>query len=209
MHYRRWKDHGDPLIVWPNKAKRCSVEGCNEKSDAKGFCPVHYMRFKRHGDPLATSNTPYGLPLAFLEEAITRETDDCIEWPFSRNGLGYGTVIIDGKTMTAPRAVLERAKGPPPHPKSQAAHLPEVCHNPACINLRHLRWASPQENAADRNLDGTANTGERAGPSRLTTEQVLRIRADPRRQALIAKDYDVSQGTVSGIKSRRTWRHLP
>jgi len=32
--------------------KICSVEGCNGKHDAKGFCKKHYARFRRYGNPL-------------------------------------------------------------------------------------------------------------------------------------------------------------
>lgn len=33
--------------------KVCSIDGCERKHDAKGFCHVHYNRWKRRGDPLA------------------------------------------------------------------------------------------------------------------------------------------------------------
>lgn len=33
-------------------ARNCSIEGCNNKHDSKGFCKLHYLRWKRHGGPL-------------------------------------------------------------------------------------------------------------------------------------------------------------
>lgn len=45
--------------------------------------------------------------------------------------------------------------------------------------------------------------------SNLTEEQVYAIRADARTVDEIAADNDVSKGTVSAIKDRKTWRHLP
>lgn len=33
--------------------RKCSVEGCERKHNAKGFCSLHYSRWKDHGDPLA------------------------------------------------------------------------------------------------------------------------------------------------------------
>lgn len=30
----------------------CSVEGCPDPADARGWCKSHYNRWKRHGDPL-------------------------------------------------------------------------------------------------------------------------------------------------------------
>jgi len=32
--------------------RKCSVDGCLEKHEAKGYCHSHYKRFMRHGDPL-------------------------------------------------------------------------------------------------------------------------------------------------------------
>jgi G:T-mismatch repair DNA endonuclease (very short patch repair protein) len=30
----------------------CSIDGCNRKHEAKGFCKNHYVRLKKHGDPM-------------------------------------------------------------------------------------------------------------------------------------------------------------
>lgn len=35
-----------------NKDLDCTIEDCNKKQWAKGYCGTHYRRFKRHGDPL-------------------------------------------------------------------------------------------------------------------------------------------------------------
>lgn len=32
--------------------RNCSIKGCNNKYNARGFCGLHYVRWKRHGDPL-------------------------------------------------------------------------------------------------------------------------------------------------------------
>lgn len=32
--------------------RKCSIEGCNNKHDAKGYCSAHYNRKKKYGDPL-------------------------------------------------------------------------------------------------------------------------------------------------------------
>lgn len=34
--------------------RRCSVDGCESKHRARGFCFGHYKRFRRYGDPLGT-----------------------------------------------------------------------------------------------------------------------------------------------------------
>ncbi len=43
---------------------------------------------------------------------------------------------------------------------------------------------------------------------RLADAGVLKIRADKRAHALIAKDFGVDRSTVSQIKRRASWRHI-
>lgn len=52
MHYRRWKKSGDAggAASYRN-AKNCSVDGCDAKHLAKGYCKVHYQRWITSGDP--------------------------------------------------------------------------------------------------------------------------------------------------------------
>ena len=42
------------------KGQRCSVIGCDEKHNAKGYCTMHYARWKEHGNPLIVQKTPAG-----------------------------------------------------------------------------------------------------------------------------------------------------
>ena len=47
------------------------------------------------------------------------------------------------------------------------------------------------------------------GGAKLTREQVLEIRADDRPMAELAVAYDVTYGTIGGIKAKRVWMDLP
>jgi hypothetical protein len=56
-HYTRWQRKGDPEAPtrfrspdW--KGKFCLVEGCFDRVQAGGYCPVHYRRARLYGDPL-------------------------------------------------------------------------------------------------------------------------------------------------------------
>ena len=36
----------------------CSVDGCDRRYRARGFCNLHYLRWRRHGDPLTVRTRP-------------------------------------------------------------------------------------------------------------------------------------------------------
>lgn len=46
MCYRHYKNSDSSLIK-----PRCSIENCNRKHEAKGYCRIHYKRMRRTGDP--------------------------------------------------------------------------------------------------------------------------------------------------------------
>lgn len=109
---------------------------------------------KRFVDPrdlyrVRRRNAPKGAPMAFLEGALATETDACIVFPFGRNADGYARLANDeyGHVIAC-----ERTHGPRPTPVHVVAHS---CGNPPCVNKRHLRWATPAENADDSARHGT------------------------------------------------------
>jgi len=59
---------------------------------------------------------------------------------------------------------------------------------------------------ADRDAKGRQAKGEGHGNAKLTTEQVVAIRADGRVHSVIAGDYGVSRSNVSLIKRGQAWR---
>lgn len=187
----------------------CSIDECSNPAQYKRarLCNKHYLRLRRHGDPTA-GGTELGAPAALMKAAIDSATDECIEWPYAKTSAGYGQIRHHGRAQIVTRLVLTATIGPPPEPNSHAAHAPGVCHNPGCINPRHLRWASAWENAQDRCADGTVLAGENHPGSKLTTAQVLEILIDQRPLAAIAADHKIGVMQVSRIKNRKTWNRL-
>lgn len=185
----------------------CRVRDCGGNVYCKGYCERHYRRFSKYGDPLE-GKTPKGTHLEFLRSIP--ETDNCVEWPFGIQDTGYGRLRFQGKMINAHRAALIIHCGPPPTPELHAAHQPAVCHNRACVNPRHLRWASPAENMADKTIDGTTffPRGERQGAAKLRSRDVLAIRQSDKTQNELAAIYGVSKQQISRIIRRERWQHV-
>lgn len=118
---------------------------------------------------------------------------------------GYRRVELSGRKFSVHRLILTVFVGPCPD-----GH--EACHlngDRLDNRIENLRWGTGADNWADRRVHGTASIGERHHASRLTEEQVIAIRADQRSRREIADEFGIKPGTVTDIRLRRTWKHLP
>jgi len=188
----------------------CSVPECGKPHLAKGFCNAHYRRLKRHGDALA-GNTPRGEPQKFYAEVVlVYEGDECLIWPYSRVGHGYGLMTRDGDQQYTHRLLCEDVYGPPPTPRHDAAHSCGKGHD-GCVTKGHLLWKTRAANMADKLDHGTHHRGERHGQSKLTEKQVREIKSlkGVETKTALAKKFGVSWSAVSNIHSGRNWGWLP
>lgn len=151
--------------------------------------------------------TPSGAVSAFIDLAVAHSGPDCLPWPFNRNQRGYGLVNYtkpNGRrsSTTAGRLVLERTAGPAPGTGHHAAHQPKICHNPACVNPAHLRWATAAENNADQLADGTWPHG------RLTPADVRSLRSGAETAAAVARRVGISGTAAQLARSGKTYAHV-
>ena len=51
--------------------------------------------------------------------------------------------------------------------------------------------------------------GETHPEAKMTAEQVIAIRADPRSAGLVAEAYGMSRSGIKDIRTRKTWKHIP
>lgn len=145
----------------------------------------------------------------FLDKTIGYMGDDCVIWPFSRNNKGYGEIRVNHKKYYAHRFICEIVHGEAPTAIHHASHLCGNGHK-GCMNPRHLAWKTPSENEADKIIHGTKSVGQKQGRSKLTDDQILKIREMARTytQDEIAHQFGVMQPIISRIIHRKNWSHV-
>ncbi len=159
------------------------------------------------GNMMSRARAGRGDGMKFLLQHADTKSEDCVLWPYSKTGLGYGSITFEGRTQAANRVMLILTCGLP-EGRFVAAH---TCRNKSCINPNHLRWASNSENQSDRVKDGTSNRGSACGSNKLSEDQVLEIirlhRSGISRRAL-AQQFDVTVWTVHAIFQGKSWTWL-
>lgn len=106
------------------------------------------------------------------------------------------------------RLILEAFVGPAPSDAHQGAHNDgDPLHN----HVSNLRWATKQENEADKVRHGTSNRGERFGRARLTNDQAEEIKrclAAGFASRDLAMRFGVHPSTISSLKRGKSWAWL-
>lgn len=188
----------------------CLVPDCGKPRIGRGFCSKHYQRLAKYGTPTGSGFTKKGEAREYLENVVLNHTgDDCLIWPYSRNGGGYGNIGIGDKTYLVTRVVCERLNGPAPTSDHEVAHSCGKGHE-GCCSPAHLNWATRTENQRDRLRHGTAPRGEQCGMSKLTQADVGKIRGlrGTAKQADIAEQFGIVSTTVCEIQTGKSWGWL-
>ena len=129
---------------------KCSIRGCANSSNTRGWCKPHYDAWFRTGDPNNYRGDRSHLSLwdKINEIGWTRnKSTGCNEWNGYRNQLGYGQFREgnSGKLVRVHRVVYEKLVGP----LTDGEHVMHVCDNPACSELKHLRKGRARDNMRD------------------------------------------------------------
>ena len=168
----------------------CSIPECGNTAYVRGWCNSHYLRWRRHGAPTGGVKTSHGEPERWLRTLAENPPEECVEWPFAKNGNGYGWAWLCGARIGAHRAALVISTGGN-RVGMVAAHK---CHNRICVNPRHLEWATSAENSFHRRKDGTAS-------KKLSMAQVAEIKSAKGRVQEIAVAHGVCESTIYKIRA--------
>ena len=136
----------------------------------------------------------------------------CLEWPFARNELGYGTLRYKGKTALANRVAYDLFIGPLT-PDMLALHR---CDNPPCFRPSHLFAGTNADNSQDCTEKGrhSDNRGLRNPRRKISEDDVKVIRAEYRFHSrehgtvALARRFGLTSATVLAIIKRRLWAHV-
>lgn len=148
--------------------------------------------------------------LQWLKEHVHHDGDECLIWPYALDKTtGHGSININRKIEDPSRVMCALVHGSAPTRKHEAAHSCGKGHL-GCVNPRHLRWATHQENMDDMEVHGTRARGERHGLAKLTESQVLAIRslAGTATHAALGDRFGVSDGAIFNVVHRKSWRHV-
>jgi hypothetical protein len=124
---------------------RCSIDGCERNTVARGWCGAHYQRWRNHGDPTVTKHPmrSSGTP----EERFWAKVDAfgvCWEWQAAKDTKGYGVFNLRGVLVRAHRFAYETLMGPVP----EGLELDHLCRNRICVFPGHLEPVTHRVNHA-------------------------------------------------------------
>ena len=123
-----------------------------------------------------------------------------------KNEDGYPKIKINNKYISVHRYIYEKNFGKIP----KGLLIRHRCDNPACINIKHLKIGTQQDNMNDKveRHRQSKLKGELHGRSKLTQNQIIKIRKDVRSQRTISEEYGVSHQHISLIKNMKAWGSL-
>ena len=144
----------------------------------------------------------------FWAKVDRRGDNECWPWLGWKTKKGYGGFDVWPKTIRAHGYAFALARGVVP----EGYNLDHVCGNPACVNPRHLEPVTPLENIQRGRARARQAAQAKGIPAthnaKLTKEQAIAIRTDPRGYRRLAKVYGVCRETIRDVRLRKIYAHL-
>lgn len=117
----------------------CTIDGCDRRMLARGFCDRHYQQQKKAGliEPLRV------IPVPERFWAKVERTESCWLWRAAVLKSGYGSFGVPGRgPVYAHRFSYELNVGPIPG----GLHIDHLCRVRTCVRPDHLEAVTQQEN---------------------------------------------------------------
>lgn len=159
-------------------------------------------------DPI--KSTIVQIPIKDLLYSYCSKSAHCWNWFGLKDKDGYGVLCHDGLHSRAHRLSWEINNGVIP----KGMMICHSCDNTSCINPDHLFLGTPLDNMNDKKNKGREfyAKGKDAGPSVLTEEQALIIKACPIKRnstTILSKKFNITRQAVSFIRKGINWKYLP
>ena len=149
---------------------------------------------------------------------VSKSPEGCWTWTGASLKHGYGIFYCDGKSILTHR-FSAKISGILVNDNLCVCH---TCDRPSCVRPSHLFEGTRQQNTLDmfakkRDLYSLGKKfrnhakGEDASNHKLRTDEVVSIKklfSLGGRTSSIARQYGVSQATISNIRHGDTWKHI-
>ncbi len=152
-----------------------------------------------------------GIKQRFWNKVCKKDSNDCWVFLGAKNSAGYGQFKFGKLGVT----LAHRASWMITHNKIIPCNMCicHTCDNPGCVNPQHLWLGTRAENNQDKANKGRAPSGkmkgENHGRSKITAQQIHRIRRSKAKQCCLAEEFGISPSAISMIINRKRWKHLP
>jgi hypothetical protein len=152
---------------------------------------------------------------AFAQRWILEPVRGCWLWTGDLVKGGYGTYQISKTRISKGKYERVRVYA---HRISWQLHrgeIPdgiEVCHEcdvAGCVNPDHLFLGTHADNQKDMVSKGRHAHGKNHGNAKITEIDVMDIRNSRETLAVLGAKYGLCEQTVSEIKNRKIWQHVP
>ena len=132
------------------------------------------------------------------------KTDSCWFWTSTLDPNGYGKFGINGKGEFAHRVAWELTNGPIPEGLCVLHNCPDG-DNPRCVNPDHLWLGTKKDNSDDASKKGRLIGHQGRKLTEDDVREIRRLNADGVSYRKLARTFDVTYETISGVMSGRVY----